>query len=113
MASVGLYGLMTFSVHQRVREIGVRMALGATRHDVIQLVTREGLRLTLIGLAGGLVFATGLSIVLSRVVFGVHAFDPVAFPTVVGLLVATAAFACYWPARRATKVDPMTALRAE
>ena len=80
---------------------------------MIRLVAREGLRLTLIGLAVGLVLATGVSIGLSHVVFGVHAFDLVAFPSVIAVLVATAAFACYWPARRATKVDLMTALRAE
>jgi ABC-type antimicrobial peptide transport system permease subunit len=79
----------------------------------VRLVSREGLRLTFIGLSVGLVFGVGLSFGLSRVVFGVKAFDPVALPAVILVLAATAAFACWLPARRATKVDPMVALRSE
>ncbi len=113
LAILGLYAVVSYGVTNRTREIGVRMALGATNRDVLRLVSREGLRLTCIGLAIGVVLALGLSIGLSRVLFGVQAFDPVAFPAVIALLVATAALACWLPARRATKVDPMVALRAE
>lgn len=113
LAILGLYAVVSYGVTSRTREIGVRMALGATSRNVVELVSREGLRLTLIGLAIGLVMAAGLSFGLSRVVFGVHAFDPIAFPVVIVVLIATAALACWFPARRATRVDPMTALRAE
>ena len=113
LAILGLYAVVSYGVTSRTREIGVRMALGATSRNVVQLVAREGLRLTLIGLIIGLVLALGLSFGLSRVVFGVHPFDPIAFPAVIFALIATAALACWLPARRATKVDPMTALRAE
>jgi predicted permease len=113
LAILGLYSVVSYGVTLRTREIGVRMALGATSQNVLQLVSREGLRLTLIGLGAGLAFAAVVSFGLSRVLFGVHAFDPVAFPAVVTALLLTASLACFLPARRATKVDPMVALRAE
>ena len=113
LAILGLYAVVSYGVTSRTREIGVRLALGATSRNVVQIVCREGLRLTLIGLGIGLVLALGLSFGLSRVLFGVQAVDPIAFPLVVAVLLATAAFACYWPARRATRVDPVIALRAE
>jgi len=113
LAVLGLYSVVSYGVTRRTREIGLRMALGATHGDVVSLVSREGLRLTLIGLGLGLAMALLLSLGLSRVLFGVRAVDPVAFPAVVGVLLATSALACYWPARRATRVDPMIALRAE
>jgi len=113
LAILGLYAVVSYGVTRRTREIGVRMALGATSLNVVQLVSREGLRLTLIGLGMGLVMAVVLALGLSRVVFGVRAFDPVAFPAVIVALIATAALACWFPARRATKVDPMSALRSE
>ena len=113
LAILGLYAVVSYGVTSRTREIGVRMALGATGPDVLRLVAREGLRLTLTGLGVGLAFALGLSFILSRVLFGVHTVDTVAFPAVITLLVATAAFACWLPARRATRVDPVIALRAE
>ncbi len=113
LAILGLYAVVSYGVTSRSREIGVRVALGASRSDVMRFVSREGLRLTLIGLAAGLVMAVALSFVLSRVLFGVHAIDPLAFPAVLLLLAATAACACYFPARRAMRVDPVVALRAE
>jgi ABC-type antimicrobial peptide transport system permease subunit len=113
LAILGLYSVVSASVTSRTREIGVRVALGATSDNVIQLVSREGLRLTAIGLGIGLVLAIGLSYGLSRIVFGVRAVDPLAFPIVIAVLVVTAALACWLPARRATHVDPMIALRAE
>ncbi len=113
LAILGLYAVVSYGVTSRTREIGVRMALGATGKNILQLVAREGLRLTLIGLGLGLVLAIALAVGLSRVVFGVKAFDPVALPGVVLVLLATAALACWLPARRATRVNPMTALRSD
>jgi len=113
LAILGLYAVVSYGVTSRTREIGVRIALGATSKNVLQLVAREGLRLTMIGVIIGVVLAIGVSFGLSHVVFGVRAVDPVAFPVVIIVLFATAAVACWFPARRATKVDPMTALRAE
>jgi len=113
LAILGLYAVVSYGVTSRTREIGVRMALGATHADVMHFVSREGLRLTLIGLIAGLVMALALSFGLSHLIPGIHALDPIAFPLVIAILVATAAFACWLPARRATRVDPMSALRAE
>lgn len=114
MASVGLYGLMTFSVHQRVREIGVRMALGATSDQVVRLFVREGLGLVTIGLALGLVGGGLFALALSKLTEGFfNAFDPVAYAAVTLLFGVIAVFACWLPARRATKVNPAVALRAE
>ncbi len=113
LALLGLYAVVAYDVTNRTHEIGVRLALGATGQNVVQLVSRASLRLTVIGLGIGLVLALGLSFGLSRVVFGVRAFDPIVFPAVVLVLLGTAALACWLPARRATRVDPMVALRAE
>ena len=113
LAILGLYSVVSYGVANRTREIGVRIALGATNRNVLQLIAREGMRLTLIGIVIGVVFSVGVAFVLSHVVFGVHTFDMVAFPLVVVMLFATAALACWLPARRATRVDPMVALRAE
>ncbi len=114
MASVGLYGLMTFSVNQRVREIGVRIALGATAGTVVGLFVRQSMRLVAIGLGLGLLGAGGFALLLEKILFGFKgAFDPVAFGGVTVLFAAIALFACWLPARRAAKVDPMIALRAE
>ncbi|HEX2101888.1 MAG TPA: FtsX-like permease family protein, partial [Candidatus Synoicihabitans sp.] len=113
LAILGLYSVVSYSVTSRTREIGVRVALGASRRDILGLVSRDGLRLTTIGLAFGLVLAAGLSLGLNRVVYGVQPFDPIAFLAATTALIATAALACWLPARRATQVDPMIALRAE
>jgi ABC-type antimicrobial peptide transport system permease subunit len=113
LAVMGLYAVVSYSVTRRVREIGIRMALGAARTDVLRLVVREGLRLTLVGIVLGLLGSVGLGLVLSQVLYGVKPVDAGVFGGVTALLLAVSALACYMPARRATRVDPLVALRAE
>jgi len=113
LASVGLYGVMSYAVAARTREIGVRMALGAARRDVLTLIVRQGLQLSLLGVGSGLLLATAATRVLQQFLFGIGATDAVTFISVATLLTAVALVACWIPARRATQVDPMIALRAE
>jgi len=113
VASVGLYGVMSFIVNQRAREIGVRVALGAQSADVIRLFLRQGMKLTAIGIVFGLLGAMAISRLLAVVLIDLSPFDPLAFGGVAAFLSIVALLACYLPARWATKVDPVVALRRE
>ena len=113
LAAIGLYGVMSFGVTQRRQEIGIRMAIGAQRSDILRLILRGGIKLVAIGLAAGLAGSFALTRVLQSQLFGVSANDPLTFAGISALLALIALFACWLPARRATNVDPMVALRAE
>jgi len=110
---VGIYGVIAYAVTQRTREIGIRMALGAEPTDVRQMFVRHGLLLAGVGAIVGLGVAAGLTRLMSTLLFGVKALDPLTYLGVAAILIAAAALASYIPARRATKVDPLEALRAE
>jgi putative ABC transport system permease protein len=113
LAGIGLYGVIAYSVSQRTHEIGIRVALGASRGDVIQMVLAQGFRLTGVGLVLGIAIAFGLSRVLATMLFGVSSTDPWTFVLVPFMLGSVALLATYLPARRATRVNPITALRTE
>jgi ABC-type antimicrobial peptide transport system permease subunit len=113
LAAVGLYGVLSYIVSQQTREIGVRVALGATSQGIIAQVLVRGLRLAVIGVGIGLVIALGLARFIAGMLYEVSAADPVTFVLVPVLLLIIAVLACYVPARRATRVDPIVALRAE
>ena len=111
MASLGLYGVISYLVERRTQELGIRIALGAQSWAVLRLVLTDGIKMAALGVAFGLVAAFGLTRLLSGMLYGVSPTDPFTFIAIAGLLILVAAFACYLPALRATRVDPLIALR--
>jgi putative ABC transport system permease protein len=113
LAALGLYGILAYSVEQRVREIGVRVALGADKREILRLIIGNGMGLALMGVIVGVPAALGLTRLMGGVLSGISSADPATYIAVVAMLAATALIASYLPARRATRVDPIVALRAE
>jgi putative ABC transport system permease protein len=113
LASIGIYGVLSYSVTQRTSEIGIRMALGAQSQQVLKLVLRQGMVLAGIGVLVGVAIALPITRFASTLLYGVSVWDPVTYIAITLLLMAVAFFACYLPARRATRIDPLVALRFE
>jgi ABC-type antimicrobial peptide transport system permease subunit len=111
LACIGIYGVLSYMVGQRTKEIGVRLALGAQKFDVLRMVLKDGARMTLAGILIGLIGSLALTRLMGTMLYGVRPTDPLTFISVAALLAAIALLACYVPARRAMKVDPMEALR--
>lgn len=113
LASIGMYGVISYSVARRTREIGIRMALGAHRNDVFRMVVGEGARLAATGICIGILASLAATRLLTKFLYVIQPTDPLTFSAVSILLIGIALLACYLPARRATKVDPMITLREE
>jgi ABC-type antimicrobial peptide transport system permease subunit len=113
LAAVGIYGVMSYAVTRRTHELGIRSALGASRSEIVGLVVRQGMKLAAIGMAAGLVAAVVLTRFMAGLLYGVRPADPSTLAVVILLLGGIALLACYIPARRATAVDPVVALRCE
>jgi ABC-type antimicrobial peptide transport system permease subunit len=113
MASLGLYGVISYLVERRTQELGIRIALGAQRRNVLGLVLKDGIKMAATGVALGVLAALGFTRLLTGMIYGVSPADPMTFTVIATLLILVALLACYLPARRATKVDPLVALRSE
>jgi len=113
LASIGIYGVLAYSVAQRTSEIGLRMALGAQPRQVLGLVLKQGMLLAVIGAAVGIIVALPVARMAGNLLYGISATDPLTYVGITLLLMAVALLACYLPARRATRIDPLIALRVE
>jgi ABC-type antimicrobial peptide transport system permease subunit len=113
LASIGIYGVLAYSVAQRTSEIGLRMALGAQPHQVLRLVLRQGMLLAVVGAIVGVLVALPVARLASGLLYGVSATDPLTYAAITLLLMGVALLACYLPARRATRIDPLVALRVD
>jgi ABC-type antimicrobial peptide transport system permease subunit len=113
LSAIGIYGVISYLTGQRTHEIGIRMAMGASRRDVVRMVLGAGLKISLIGVGAGVLAALGFMRLITKLIYGVSAMDPITFASVAALLTAVALVACYVPARRAMRVDPIVALRYE
>ena len=113
LAGLGIYGVLSYLVNERTHEIGIRLALGAERRNILEMLLRYGLGLAITGAAIGLACALFLSNLMAGALYGIRPTDPITFGVVLFVFIAVALLACYLPARRATKVDPMVALRCE